>query len=323
MFALYLLGIVFYLLGSILLSAVDETVFFTGSLCIVGGILILYNVNRFEYKNWEAKIYIIIGHVFCAIGVFIVLFGIYLFVDAASDGDNRLNNCGVLISGVFLFVVGMVQKAKVHKELRYVTDHGESRLKERKGLFQKKSTNIINPTNRDKISNKEVINILQDAQNCFAGRTNFKDFIHFSMDDIDDICAIEGTKRKGDLFEQYCARLLELNLFTNIKVVGGSGDKGADIIAWKGHKKVAFQCKCYSHTVPYSAFEQIVTARKNFGASEGILLTNNYFSKQTQKLAPEHQIYLWDRKKLQKLIDVANEICEENKLDVVENSTIS
>lgn len=145
---------------------------------------------------------------------------------------------------------------------------------------------------------------------------------HFSMEDIDAISSISGKKRKGDLFEMYCARLLELNLFSNIKIVGGSGDMGVDIIAWKSKKKVAIQCKCYAHTVPYHALEQIVTARKNVMASEGILLSNNYFSEQTKTIAPEHQIFLWDREKLQQLIETANEVCAENMLKVVEASEI-
>ncbi len=157
----------------------------------------------------------------------------------------------------------------------------------------------------------------------FASDEDIKLLKSFSMEDIDAISSLGGTKQKGDLFEMYCARLLELNLFSNIKIVGGSGDMGVDIIAWKGRKKVAVQCKCYAHTVPYHALEQIVTARKNVMASEGILLTNNYFSEQTKKLAPEHQIFLWDRKKLQQLIEIANEVCIENKLKVVEESEIS
>ncbi len=58
-------------------------------------------------------------------------------------------------------------------------------------------------------------------------------------------------------------------------------------------------------------------------ASEGILITNNYFSEQTKEVAPELQIYLWDRNELQQLIDTANEVGAENKLKVVEESEIS
>ena len=76
----------------------------------------------------------------------------------------------------------------------------------------------------------------------------------------------------------------------------------------KGSRKCVIQCKCYQNTVPYHALEQTVTARKNVGAGEGIILTNNYFSEQTKRVAPEHQIYLWDRDKLQELIDNANEV---------------
>lgn len=156
----------------------------------------------------------------------------------------------------------------------------------------------------------------------FEHSEDFKGFKEFSINDIDAISSMRTSKYKGDLFERYCARLLELNLFSNIRVVGGTGDLGVDIVAWKGNKKVAIQCKCYAHTVPYAALEQIVTARKNVMASEAILLTNNYFSDQTKSIAPEHQVLLWDRRKLIQLIDTANEVCEQNKMSVVDESQI-
>ncbi len=135
----------------------------------------------------------------------------------------------------------------------------------------------------------------------------------FSMEDIDRIAELEGKKQKGDLFEHYCAKLLELNMFSNVMVTGGSGDLGADIIAWKAKRKYVIQCKCYSTTVPYHALEQAATARRNVAASQAILLTNNYFSAQTKRMATEHQVILWDRDALSKLIDNANAVLENSQ----------
>ena len=151
------------------------------------------------------------------------------------------------------------------------------------------------------------------ADNTFDINVDFNELEHFSMEDIDSISQLTNSKKKGDLFERYCARLLELNNFMDVQVVGGTGDMGADIIAWKARRKVVIQCKCYKGTVAYHALEQTVTARKNFAAGDAIILTNGYFSEQTQRIAPEHQILLWDRDKLQVLIETANEIMKSHK----------
>ena len=83
------------------------------------------------------------------------------------------------------------------------------------------------------------------ANNTFDINTDINELKHFSMEDVDSISQLTNSKKKGDLFEQYCARLLELNNFKDIQVVGGTGDMGADIIGWKWNRKVVIQCKCY------------------------------------------------------------------------------
>ena len=129
---------------------------------------------------------------------------------------------------------------------------------------------------------------------------------YLSITDIDRISDIENTKVKGDAFEEYCARILELNHFTDIKRVGGSGDRGADIIARKGPRKYVIQCKCYKKSIKYEAFQATLSARKMFMA-DGIIMTNSHFTKQTIEDAEEQGIYLWDREKLIELIENANE----------------
>ena len=153
-------------------------------------------------------------------------------------------------------------------------------------------------------------NIVNANKRLFKENEDFRDLDLFTMDDIDDISQLQNSKKKGDLFEQYCARLLEMNNFQKVEVIGGTGDMGADIIAWKAGRKIVIQCKCYKGTVAYHALEQTVTARKNYAAGDAIILTNGWFSDQTIRVAPEHQIYLWDRDKLQNLIDTANEILQ-------------
>ena len=214
-------------------------------------------------------------------------------------------------SGIFLLFTGSLEKkyAKENKKL--------------KGNSNKTSGTAIpagTTQTYSRISNQSVIVMKQaDLDNLLYYKVpDVQNLSQFSMSDVDAISAIPVNKEKGTLFENYCARLLVLNGFSNVQVVGGTGDLGADIIAWKGRKKWVVQCKCYQSTVPYQAYQQTLSARITVGASEAALLTNSHFSKQTLRVAPEQQIYLWDRGKLQQFIDNANEVLrKKNGLPVI------
>ena len=204
----------------------------------------------------------------------------------------------MLVGFIRSFVI--VHKFKISYEKKDVSVKDNTKKQDKQDIVKKdisrENAYIKHKANKQVDDEKEVTTI------------DIEKITFFSMKHIDTISQIKGKKEKGDLFERYCAKLLEYNGFKNIQVVGGRGDLGADIIAWKGSRKFVIQCKCYQGSVPYHALEQTVTARKNVNAGEGIILTNSYFTEQTKTIAPEHQIYLWDRNKLQKLIDDANEV---------------
>lgn len=79
-------------------------------------------------------------------------------------------------------------------------------------------------------------------------------------------------------FERDVARLLIQNAFEDVRVVGGSGDKGADVLAVKAGKLWVIQCKFTSDSYPTpSAAEEIVEAAKFYGADRLAIATSRPF----------------------------------------------
>lgn len=57
----------------------------------------------------------------------------------------------------------------------------------------------------------------------------------------DTVLAVDNMD--GTEFEYFCANLLRVNGYTNVRVTSGSGDQGMDILAEKDNAVWGFQCK--------------------------------------------------------------------------------
>ena len=104
-------------------------------------------------------------------------------------------------------------------------------------------------------------------------------------------------------FEHYCAEILESNGFTNVEVTQGSGDHGIDILAEKDDITYAIQCKCYSSNIGNAAVQQAHTGKSLYHKDIAVVLTNQYFTQQAQEEAKALGVKLWDRDKLQNMIN--------------------
>jgi restriction system protein len=83
-----------------------------------------------------------------------------------------------------------------------------------------------------------------------------------------------------------------------------SGDQGADLILTsKGKTKIAVQVKRYSGKVSNSAVQEVVAAKGFYKCTEGIVVTNSYFTDSAKQLAEANFIDLVDRNELEKLIN--------------------
>lgn len=107
----------------------------------------------------------------------------------------------------------------------------------------------------------------------------------------------------GHQFEYFCADVLKKNGFENVEVTQGSGDHGIDILAEKDGITYAIQCKCYSSDIGNAAVQQAHTGKSIYKKDIAVVLTNRYFTAQAKEEAAALGVKLWDRDKLNSMIE--------------------
>lgn len=98
----------------------------------------------------------------------------------------------------------------------------------------------------------------------------------------------------GYQYEQRCAKYLEENGFSNIKVTPGSGDQGIDIIASKDGKKYGIQCKYYTGSVGNKAVQEAYAGAAFYSCDIAMVITNSTFSSPAIALANRLGVLLQD-----------------------------
>ncbi len=119
-----------------------------------------------------------------------------------------------------------------------------------------------------------------------------------SKDSLSNIDNMEGHD-----FEYFCADLLRKNGFVNVEVTQGSGDHGIDVLAEKDDITYAIQCKCYSSNIGNAAVQQAHTGKSLYHRDVAVVMTNQYFTQQAKEEAAALRVKLWDRDKLNELIE--------------------
>ncbi len=120
-----------------------------------------------------------------------------------------------------------------------------------------------------------------------------------------DISPCNYDEMEGHDFEYFCADLLRKNGFINVEVTQGSGDHGIDILAEKDDITYAIQCKCYSSNISNAAVQQAHTGKSLYHRDVAVVMTNQYFTQQAKEEAVTLSVKLWDRDKLNSLIESA------------------
>lgn len=114
---------------------------------------------------------------------------------------------------------------------------------------------------------------------------------------------IQYDTMDGHTFEYFCADLLRKNGFINVEVTQGSGDHGIDILAEKDDITYAIQCKCYSSNIGNDAVQQAHTGKTLYHKDIAVVMTNQYFTQQAQNEASQLGVKLWNRDKINELIE--------------------
>lgn len=132
----------------------------------------------------------------------------------------------------------------------------------------------------------------------FNTSNNYKRHSSSSIVNLSDIDNMEGHD-----FEYWCADLLQKNGYENVEVTPGSGDQGIDVLAERDGIKYAIQCKCYSHDLGNTPVQEAEAGRVFYGCHVGVVMTNRYFTKGAKELAEKTRTILWDRDKLEKMLE--------------------
>lgn len=109
------------------------------------------------------------------------------------------------------------------------------------------------------------------------------------------ICDVD--KMEGEEFEKFLLCHFEAQGYKG-KTTPKSNDYGADLILSKDNEKMVLQAKRWTAKVGIAAVQQIAGAVNYYKADKGIVITNNYFTKNAVNLADKNNIELWDRNKL-------------------------
>lgn len=109
-------------------------------------------------------------------------------------------------------------------------------------------------------------------------------------------------------FEKYCAYILFKSGYENIKITPSSGDHDIDILAEKDEITYAIQCKCYSDNIGNAAVQQAHTGKSLYHKDIAVVMTNRYFTQQAIDEAKTLGVKLWDRDKLNNLIEQAKQL---------------
>lgn len=119
-----------------------------------------------------------------------------------------------------------------------------------------------------------------------------------------DACKLEYIDELDGLeFESFVAELLTCLGYNNSIVTKSSGDYGIDVIATKDDVKYAIQCKNYSQPVGNKAVQEAYSGKSFYNCHVAIVVTNNYFTNSAKKQAEKNDVVLWDRDKLNEMIE--------------------
>lgn len=162
---------------------------------------------------------------------------------------------------------------------------------------EKKTSDELKRENK-KLKNKNIelqeeINILEERINPLREKIEFIDAC--KLEYIDELDGFE--------FESFVAELLTCLGYNNSIVTKSSGDYGIDVIAIKDDIKYAIQCKNYSQPVGNKAVQEAYSGKSFYNCHVAIVVTNNYFTNSAKKQAEKNDVVLWDRDKLNEMIE--------------------
>ena len=114
---------------------------------------------------------------------------------------------------------------------------------------------------------------------------------------------IDIDKMDGATFEHFCADLLRVNGWTDVRITPASGDHGIDITAEKDDIKWGFQCKRWGDTkVDAIAIGQTYKGKALYECDMVAVITTSTLTAQAEGEAKQLGIKVWGRGKIRQLM---------------------
>lgn len=140
-------------------------------------------------------------------------------------------------------------------------------------------------------------NIVDPINDYFIERKEIKIEKKLSNSNFEEIDQMEGRD-----FERYLRYLFrDLGYQTTRTPV--TGDFGADLILLKDGFKIAVQAKRYKKPVGIKAVQEVHSSLLKYDCDKAIAITNSTFTKAAKDLAEHTKVELWDREKLEEVIN--------------------
>lgn len=126
---------------------------------------------------------------------------------------------------------------------------------------------------------------------------------------IYDIDGMDGYEFEDFLVELFKKRGCE------VKSTPKGKDQGADLFIESFGQKIVVQAKNYQGNIGNKAVQEVIAAKQFYSCSDGIVITNRYFTPSAKELALSAKIKLVDRDELQRYLDDYNTTIIENNLE--------
>ena len=109
----------------------------------------------------------------------------------------------------------------------------------------------------------------------------------------------------GFEFEEYMAQVLRDNGFRHVEVTVECGDQGVDILAVRGGKTYAIQCKNYAGAVGNTAVQEAYAGAEYYGCDIPVVVCPTDFTIPARELAESTGVELWDGERLSHMMRVS------------------
>lgn len=101
------------------------------------------------------------------------------------------------------------------------------------------------------------------------------------------------TSMNGPAFERFLAEYFRSRGYS-VRIIGGSGDQGADLLLETAGRRIAVQAKQWKGPVGNAAVQQVYSGMAYYGAREGWVVTPSSFTPAAVNLARSTGVRLYD-----------------------------